>query len=112
MNSMHYKGYTAKVWYSEEDGCFVGRLMGITDIVSFDGDTVKQLEDAFHGMVDHYVEASERLGVAAQKPYSGKVTLRMDPAVHARAAMEAEAAGKSFNQWLNETLEQSLRHSA
>lgn len=48
MNIMHYEGYTAKVWYSEEDGCFVGRVLGITNIVSFDGESVKQLEKAFH----------------------------------------------------------------
>lgn len=108
MNTMHYKGYTAKVWYSEEDACFVGRVVGITDIVSFDGETVRELIAAFHAMIDHYIEASKRLGTNPQKPYSGKVTLRMDPAVHARAAGEAEAQGKSFNQWVNEALEHSL----
>ena len=30
-----YKEYTAQIVYSEEDGCFIGDLVGIRDIVSF-----------------------------------------------------------------------------
>jgi len=30
--------------------------------------------------------------------------LRVDPAVHARAALAAELAGKSLNQWSEEVL--------
>ena len=40
MNTMIYKGYAARIEYSEEDGCFVGDLAGIRDIVGFDGKTV------------------------------------------------------------------------
>ncbi|WP_349257032.1 toxin-antitoxin system HicB family antitoxin [Salinisphaera sp.] len=51
------------------------------------------------------MDASRELGVEPQKPYSGKVVLRMPPELHAKAAMRAEAAGKSFNQLANGALE-------
>ena len=60
MKTFIYKGYTAKVRYSEEDGCFVGRVVDIDDIVSFDGNTDDELRDAFEGMVDFYIEVVNR----------------------------------------------------
>ena len=62
MNSMTYKSYTARLDYSEEDGCFVGHLIGMRDIVRFDATTVKQLQSRFRKAVDDYLWASERLG--------------------------------------------------
>ncbi len=34
-NQMRYKGYFAKVEYSEEDDAFVGHIAGIQDIIGF-----------------------------------------------------------------------------
>lgn len=32
---MKYKGYGACIEYSDEDGCFVGHIAGIRDVVEF-----------------------------------------------------------------------------
>ena len=56
MKTMTHRDYTAEIHYSEEDGCFVGRVVDIDDIVSFDGNTDEELRDAFEGMVDFYIE--------------------------------------------------------
>ena len=105
MNTMSYKGYPARVEYSEEDGCFVGHIVGINDIVGFHGDSVAELRQAFEEAVDDYVETCERLGRAPQKPYSGNLMLRIPPDVHAAVAAAAEVTGKSINQWATETFE-------
>ena len=62
MNTMIYKGYAARIEYSEEDGCFVGHLAGIRDIVGFDGKTVAELEKRFRKAVDDYLWGCEQLG--------------------------------------------------
>jgi predicted HicB family RNase H-like nuclease len=62
------------------------------------------LETAFHESVDHYLEVSARTGRPAQKPYSGKLSLRIDPEVHASMAVAAELAGSSINQWAAKVL--------
>jgi predicted HicB family RNase H-like nuclease len=103
MNAMTYKGYAALVEFDAEDRIFAGRLLGIEDIVTFHGTSVDDLETAFHEAVDHYLEVSERTGRKAQKPYSGKLMLRIGPDLHARVATAAEIAGKSINQWAAET---------
>lgn len=108
MNVMTYQGYAARIEYSDEDGCFVGHVAGIRDVVGFHGESVDELRNAFTEAVDDYLETCERLGRAPQKPYSGKVMLRIDPALHARAAALAEAQGKSLNAWTQEQIQKAV----
>lgn len=104
MSVMMHKGYAARIEFDADDHVFVGRLAGITDIVTFHGVTVEELETAFKEAVDHYLAVSDKTGIPPQKPYSGKLMLRVPPEVHAHAAMMAEARGKSLNQWAAEVL--------
>ena len=108
MNAMTYKGYTARVEYSEEDGCFVGHLIGMRDIVGFDATTVKQLQSRFRKAVDDYLWASEQLGAKPEKPYSGRMMVRVAPELHAKASIAAQSAGTSLNQWVSQALERAV----
>ena len=107
MNRMKYKGYIARIEYDEEDRIFVGHLAGIKDIVGFHGITVNELEGAFHESVDNYIAISEETGRPVQKPYSGKLMLRVSPDVHAAVATAAEVHGKSINQWVSDVLDEA-----
>lgn len=108
MNVMNYKNYSARVEYSDEDGCFIGRIAGIGDIISFHGDSVKALRKAFKEAVEDYLDTCEKIGKNPQRPYSGKMLLRIDPSLHAKAAILAEARGKSLNSFMQETLLQAV----
>ena len=56
MNStMEYKGYLGSVEYSENDHVFFGKVQGIRSLVSYDGATVAELENAFRAAVDDYL---------------------------------------------------------
>ncbi|MEZ4734331.1 MAG: type II toxin-antitoxin system HicB family antitoxin [Caldilineaceae bacterium] len=108
MNMMTHKGYAARIDYSEDDGCFVGHITGIRDVVGFHGESVAELRTAFQEAVDDYLATCEKLGRPPQKPYSGKVLLRIDPALHAQAAALAEAQGKSLNAWAQEQIRKAV----
>ena len=108
MNMMTYQGYAARIEYSDEDEAFVGRIAGIRDVIGFHGESVHDLRAAFMEAVDDYLETCKKLGRAPQKPYSGKILLRVDPRIHARAAASAEAQGKSLNAWAQEVLEKAV----
>lgn len=108
MNVMHYKKYSARIEYSAEDGCFVGHLAGIRDIVGFHGESVAELKAAFEEAVDDYLATCQKLKRPAQRPYSGKVMLRIDPGVHAKAATLAQAQGKSLNAWAQDALQRAI----
>ena len=109
MKTMTYQGYAARIEYSDEDQCLIGHIAGVNDIVGFHGETVAELRAAFEEAVDDYVETCEKLGRAPQKPYSGKLMLRVPPEVHAAVAVAAEVSGKSINQWATETLTEAVR---
>ena len=109
MNMMKYQGYAALIEYDEIDRIFVGHLAGIKDIVGFHGSTVDELENAFHESVDSYISISEETGRAAQKPYSGKLMLRVSPDIHAAVATAAQIDGKSINQWASEILDRAAQ---
>ncbi len=99
MTAMRYRGYCARVEYDADDRIFVGHIAGIRDIVGFHGTSVDDLEAAFREAVDDYLKACVKLKQAPDKPYSGRVMLRLDPGLHARASTAAELSGTSFNQW-------------
>lgn len=101
---MSYKGYSARVEYDDEDGIFTGRIAGIRDGVGFHADSVAELREAFHEAVEDYLEACARFGKEPQKAFSGQMMFRVNPEVHRKAAVAAELAGKSLNQWAEEVL--------
>ena len=107
----NYKEYSARVELDPDDECFVGRLTGINDVVGFHGSTIAELKAAFHEAVDDYIETCRKTGKAPERPFSGKVMFRIAPEVHARAALAAQLAGKSLNQWTEEVLAEATKHS-
>ncbi len=103
-NALSYKGYAARIDFSSDDDCFIGHIAGIQDVVGFHGDTVTALKAAFEEAVDDYLDTCEQVGKSPQKPYSGKLMLRVPPDIHAAVATAAELSGKSINQWACEAL--------
>jgi len=106
MNSMTYKGYFAKINFDERDGIFWGKVIGIKDSITFEGETVAQLTEDFHSAINHYLVDCKQKGSIPDKPYSGKLTLRISPGIHAEIAFAATHAGKSLNKWVADTLNQ------
>jgi len=58
---MNYKGYAARIEYSEEDGLFVGHIAGIRDVVGFHGESVQELRNAFEEAVTDYLDTCAKL---------------------------------------------------
>lgn len=102
---MEHKGFKARVQYSADDEVFFGRLIGIDDIVTFEGKTVRELQRAMKDAVEFHIEVCEKSGKALKKPFSGKVLLRLPSELHARIAEVAASNGKSINEWGKDVLE-------
>jgi predicted HicB family RNase H-like nuclease len=83
--NMNHKGYLAHIEYDQEDKILIGRVVGIRDGVNFHGNN------------------GEEIGQKPEKPYSGKISLRIPVEVHAAVATAAEARGDSLNKWIRET---------
>jgi predicted HicB family RNase H-like nuclease len=112
MRAWSYKNYKAVVGFDPDDEIFTGRIVGINDVVGFHATTVKALKTAFHEAVDDYLSACKKLGKRPEREMSGNLMLRVAPQVHADAAMAAELAGKSLNQWAEEVLRTAAGETA
>ena len=108
MTPMIYKGYAARIEYSDEDGCFIGRLAGIKPIITFHGDSVVDIRTAFQESVDFYLETCVARGETPEKPFSGKILARVPPELHARATSVAHALGQSLNQFVTNAIERAV----
>jgi predicted HicB family RNase H-like nuclease len=108
MNTMNHHGYSARIEYDERDNLFVGLILGVRAIISFHGQTVKELRKAFEHAVDDYLAECAERAISPEKPASGKLLLRVSPEVHGRAMVVAQASGKSLNQWVAEVLERAV----
>ena len=66
-NTMQYKGYVGSVEFSEEDGIFFGKVLGIRSLISYDGKNAQELVEDFHGAVDDYLAMCAAEGVTPEK---------------------------------------------
>lgn len=105
---MKYKGYIGSVNFDACDGLFHGKILGITDVITFEGKTVKGLEKDFHNAIDEYLEDCREIGKKPEKPYSGKFNVRISSELHSAIAQKAKDKGVSLNTWVNETFEKAI----
>lgn len=104
---MKYKSYTGRVEFDDKGRLFHGEVIDLRDVVTFQGTSVEELEEAFRHSVDDYLEFCEERGDEADRPFSGRLMLRVSPQLHRQAYTRARQEGKSLNQWISERLEQA-----
>lgn len=99
-----YKGYTGKVEVDAEANVLAGEVLNIRDVVTFEGDTVPEVKQAFRDSVDDYLDFCNGLGRKPNKPFSGKLAYRTTPERHRQIFIAASNRGKSLNAWIDDTL--------
>ena len=101
---MTYKGYEARVELDDEAGVLHGEVINTRDVITFQGASVKELEAAFHDSVEDYLEFCAARGEDPEKPFSGRILVRVPPDVHRQIMTEARRQGKSLNSFVVEKL--------
>ena len=71
MNHLNYKGYSAVVQFEADSNVFVGRLDGLSDIITFEADTVDGLKSKFIEAVDDYLAHCKRINKNHKKCLPG-----------------------------------------
>ena len=107
-NMMKYKGYFGSIEASPEDGCLYGRLEFINALVSYEGNTVPELVNAFHEAVDDYLSTCQTLGHLPETPCKGSFNVRVGHDVHVRAVMAARERGISLNELAKQAIENQI----
>jgi len=104
---MIYQGYIGTVAFDEEADIFHGTVINTRDVITFQGKSVDEIRSAFKESVDEYLKFCEELGEEPEKPYSGRIALRIPSALHRNASTAAQAEGKSLNAWLTAAVERA-----
>ena len=105
---LNYKGFIGSVHFSSDDNVFFGKVEGINDLITFEGESVKELTEAFHFVVDEHIKDCEKENTSAEKSYKGSFNVRLSPELHRRIAILAKMRGESINRFISETLSQSV----
>jgi predicted HicB family RNase H-like nuclease len=101
---MKYKGYIGHVEYDDEAKIFHGEVVGLRDIITFQGKSVEELEQAFHDSINDYLNWCKERGEKPEKTFSGTFNLRIPPELHAKLALHAKTIGISLNSYVTEKL--------
>lgn len=109
MNTLEYKGFIGSVNFSEEDDVFFGKIEGINALVTFEGQSVPELKEAFKEAVSDYLELCKVKGIKAIKTYTGILNVRLTPEIHRKAAMIATKSGTTLNGFIKKAVEKELK---
>ncbi|MFH1183699.1 MAG: type II toxin-antitoxin system HicB family antitoxin [Chloroflexota bacterium] len=106
---MEYKGYIARVEYDDEAQLFHGQVMNLRDVITFQGHSVAELRKALRASIADYLAFCAARGEQPEKPFSGKVLLRLTPEIHRAAVVAAAQRRRSLNAWATEVIERAIR---
>lgn len=102
---LEYKGFQGSVDFSIESNVLFGKILHIEDLVTFEGDDVKGLHEAFIESVDDYLKTCKDLGTLPNRPFSGTFNVRIGPALHRDLVKQATREDKSINDFVKEAID-------
>lgn len=106
---LSYRHYTGIVEYDPDGKIFTGEVIGVRDMITFQGRTPEEIEQSFRASVDLYLEMCEQDGVSPQKPFSGRFNVRLSPEIHRQVAERAALEHVSLSQWVSEAVTNALQ---
>ncbi|QDV11042.1 HicB family protein [Rosistilla oblonga] len=109
---IEYKGYVGKVEFDDEAAIFHGEILGTRDVITFQGESVSELTQAFRDSIDDYLAFCKERGESPDKPFSGQFVTRIPHELHRQVSMAANVAGKSLNAFVKEQLEAAVEKVA
>lgn len=86
MTMLEYKGYLGTV--EPDDGTLSGRVVGLRDVITFEGETYAEVTQAFRESIDDYLNFCAERSQQPDLTSSGKIPLRVSPGLHRRAGGE------------------------
>ena len=107
MNTMTINGYQAVISFDPDIQMFRGEFVGLNGGADFYAADVEGLKREGEISLRVFLDACKRRGIEPRRHFSGKFSLRLDPAIHEAAAIAASTHGKSLNQWAAETIKQA-----
>jgi len=103
-----YKDYIGSVHFNAEDEVFFGKIEGVEDLITFEGNSVLEVKRAFEEAVNDYIELCKENGKKLEKSYKGSFNIRIAPEIHKKAKRLALMKGISLNQFIQKAVEEEV----
>ncbi len=107
-DTLSYKQFIGSVHFSEKDKTFFGKIEGIPDLVTFEGQNVAELTVAFQEAVEDYLELCREAGRQPLKSAKGSFNVRIPPRLHQQALSKAASEGISLNRLVRQAVEKEV----
>ena len=107
---LQYKKFIGSVHFNTDDEIFFGKIEGINDLVTFEGESVNTLKQAFEDAVKDYLQLCDQVGKPALKSYKGSFNVRIPQELHRQTVQKALMSGISLNQLIQKALEKEVSH--
>ena len=107
-NTISYKEYYGSIEFSDEDNVLFGRIIGINDRITYEGDDVNSLRRDFEEAVDEYLELCAKMGKEPEKAYKGTLSIKIAPALHRQLAAFSASNGKTLNAAVEEAIREYI----
>lgn len=108
-NLLQHRGYYGSIEASTEDNCLFGKLQFIRALVSYEGETVADLQAAFREAVDDYLATCHELGQEPEVPCKGSFNVRVGHDLHLAASVAANRQRISLNDLARQALSEYLQ---
>lgn len=107
-DTIRYKNFIGSIHFSADDDIFYGKIEGIGDTVTFEGQSVNELKTAFHEAVDDYLALCKEVGKEPLKSAKGSFNIRIPPQLHRQAISKAAYEGVSLNRLVRRAIENEV----
>lgn len=108
-NLLSYKNYNGTVEYSREDNCLFGKVIGLKSLLSYEGESLSELEQDFQNVIEEYLDECKEQNMEPEQPYKGSFNVRITPELHRMIALYALEHGKSLNAAVEEAIVNMVR---
>lgn len=110
INSLTYQGYTASITYNSDDEVFFGKVIGVNDLIIFEGTSVTDLKEGFQEAIEDYLETCKAIGKSPDKIYKGAFNVRVPSGLHKKVATFASQHDVTLNDFVKSVLVYAMDH--
>lgn len=107
-NIMQYKGYYGSIEIDNEDLIFYGKLEFIRALVSYEGESAKEIREAFENAVDDYLQTCVAENLIPEKPFKGSFNIRIGEELHEKATLVALDQNMKLNEFVKTAIDHEV----
>ena len=113
MNSkvLKYKGQIGSIEHDLDRGVLYGKLLFIQDLVTYEAESLRGLEQEFRMSVDEYLTDCADMGIEPNKPFNGSFNIRIGRELHRKLALKASGEGMGLNEAVQRAVENFITQS-